>query len=163
MISTALRKERMHFSGVEVHLCRFTSSENRLVRYAPEIKQPLSQTSKKSLAKGFPPTPADGLMRVSEPLPIDGVEVILFSPIASGKWIAYYFTYLKYEVVARKYIHSTNWLERFNGQIKKGARYNRCALPSIDSALHLIGNIALNTTYLRKKIGDLTAGLRKVK
>ncbi|WP_373720633.1 transposase [Bacteroides heparinolyticus] len=85
------------------------------------------------------------------------------SKIASGKWIAYYFTYLKYEVVARKYIHSTNWLERFNGQIKKGARYNRCALPSIDSALHLIGNIALNTTYLRKKIGDLTAGLRKVK
>lgn len=73
-------EEGMHFSGVEVHLCRFTSSENRLVRYAPEIKQPLPQTSKKSLAKGFPPTPADGLMRVSEPLPIDGVEVILFSP-----------------------------------------------------------------------------------
>ncbi len=68
---------------------------------------------------------------------------------------------VKYDVVVRRYIHSTNWIERFNRQIKKGATY-KCALPSVDSALHLVGSIALNSSYLRRRIGDLIGGLKKL-
>ena len=58
-------------------------------------------------------------------------------------------------------IHSTNWIERFNRQIKKGATY-KCAFPSVDSALHLVGSIAINSSYLGKRIGDLIGGLKKL-
>lgn len=61
----------------------------------------------------------------------------------------------------RKYIHRSNWVVRFNRQIRNAARY-KTSLPSPESALHLVGGIAINTTYLGKKIGDLTVGLRKI-
>ena len=83
------------------------------------------------------------------------------SKIADGERIHYYFTYLKYDVVVRWYIHSTNWIERFNRQIKKGATY-KCDFPSVDSALHLVGSIALNSSYLGRRIGDLIGGLKKL-
>lgn len=83
------------------------------------------------------------------------------SKVAHGERIEYYFTHFSYDVRAPRNIHSTNWQERFNREIKKGARY-KCALLSIESALHLIGSIATNATYLRKRIGNLSAGLTKI-
>lgn len=93
-------------------------------------------------------------------MPVAGGHYPFLSKVAHGARIEYYFTYLKYDVRVRRYIHSTNWLERFNREIKKGARY-KCALLSVESALHIIGSIATNATYLRKRIGILSAGLTK--
>lgn len=90
-----------------------------------------------------------------------GWQYPFLKKIAYGERIEYYFTYLKYDVSVRKYIHSTNWVERFNREVKKAARY-KCALPSVESGLHLVSSIARNATYLKKRIGDLTAGLTKI-
>lgn len=81
--------------------------------------------------------------------------------IANGSRIRFYFTFLKYEITVRKYIHSTNWIERFNRNVKKGAYY-KCSFPSVESALYLVGGIASNATYLKRKIADLRRGLHKI-
>ena len=38
----------------------------------------------------------------------------------------------------------------------------KCAFPSVDSALHLVGSIAINSSYLGRQIGDLIGGLKKL-
>ena len=38
----------------------------------------------------------------------------------------------------------------------------KCAFPSVDSALHLVGSIAINSSYLGRRIGDLIGGLKKL-
>ncbi|MFC4665254.1 transposase, partial [Falsiporphyromonas endometrii] len=72
-----------------------------------------------------------------------------------------YFTYLDYAPEVRPFIYSTNWVERFNRQIKKAVSY-KAALPSVESALYLIGLVALNATYLHRKIGNLSVGLIEI-
>lgn len=151
-----------HFPGVEVQLCTIHLQRELSRKVRPRDKSAFNSDLNEVFSKeDSKRTPADGLeafkafaMRWKKQYPF-------LSRIAYGTRIRYYFTYLKYDVTIRKYIHSTNWLERFNREIKKGARY-KCALPSVDSALHLIGTISTNATYLRKRIGDLTAGLTKI-
>ena len=153
---------RRHFSGVDVQLCTVHLQRELTRKVRPRDKSAFTSDLSEVFSKeGSRRSPLDGLMsfrafsgRWSEHYPF-------LSKIAYGKRIEYYFTYLKYDVSVRRYIHSTNWLERFNREIKKGARY-KCALPSVESALHLVGSIATNATYLRKRIGDLSAGLTKI-
>ncbi|MDN4754107.1 IS256 family transposase [Porphyromonadaceae bacterium W3.11] len=152
---------REHFTEVEVQLCTVHLQREITRKIRPRDKSAIASDLQEVFSK-------DG----SRSSPLDGLESFknfafrwrksypFLTKIANGQRIEYYFTYLKYDVSVRKYIHSTNWIERFNRQVKKGARY-KCALPSVESALHLIGSIAINANYLKKRIGDLTLGLRK--
>lgn len=51
--------------------------------------------------------------------------------------IDYYFTYLKYPVVFRKMMYTTNWIESLNKQIKRTTKI-RGSFPNEDSALNLV-------------------------
>lgn len=70
-----------------------------------------------------------------------------------------YFTFLGYDYGARRYIYTTNWVERFNRKIKQATRY-KGALPRPDSPLYIIGSIAMRAEYLTRPIPALRNGLR---
>ena len=61
-----------------------------------------------------------------------------------------YFTYFKYNYRIRRMIYTTNWIERLNRDYRRVTRM-RGALPNIEAALVLLGNVAMEkTAYLRK-------------
>lgn len=153
---------QQHFSGVEVQLCTVHLQREIARKVRPKDKSAIASDLQEVFRKeDSSRSSIDGLASFRSVAERWSKSYPFLCKMAYGNRIEYYFTYLKYEVGVRKYIHSTNWIERFNRQIKKGARY-KCALPSVDSALHLIGSIGINATYLRKRIGDLTSGLRKI-
>ena len=62
-----------------------------------------------------------------------------------------YFTYLAFDRTIRSMIYSTNWIERLNRDYKRVLRM-RGALPNPDSAILLLGQVALSRkAYERKK------------
>lgn len=151
-----------HFPGVDVQLCTVHLQRELTRKVRPRDKSAFTSELKEVFGReGARRSPLEGLISFRAFVSRWSGHYPFLTKIAYGKRIEYYFTYLKYDVSVRRYIHSTNWLERFNREIKKGTRY-KCALPSVKSALHLIGSIATNATYLRKRIGDLTAGLTKI-
>lgn len=151
-----------HFSDVDVQLCTVHLQRELTRKIRPRDKPAFSEDLREVFSKeSSQRSPSDGLVSFRAFARRWGRQYPFLSKIAEGDRIEYYFTYLKYDVGVRKYIHSTNWVERFNREVKKGARY-KCALPSVEAALHLVGSIARNATYLRKRIGDLTAGLTKM-
>ena len=151
-----------HFSGVEVQLCSVHLQREICNRVRPKDKRAISSKLSEVFRKNDPKrTVEDGVKDFAKFAKEWHEHYPFLSKIADGERIHYYFTYLKYDVVVRRYIHSTNWIERFNRQIKKGATY-KCAFPSVDSALHLVGSIALNSSYLGRRIGDLIGGLKKL-
>lgn len=151
-----------HFSGVEVQLCTVHLQREICNRVRPKDKQAVSADLREVFRKNDSKrTPSDGILDFKEFAEKWKDSYPFLTKIAYGSRIEYYFSYLKYDVGVRKYIHSTNWLERFNRQIKKGATY-KCAFPSVDSALHLVGSVALNSSYLRVRIADLRGGLHKL-
>ena len=153
---------RQHFPGAEVQLCTVHLQRELTRRVRPRDKPAFTgELNEVFGCGGAGRTPQEGVMGFRAFAGRWENHYPFLSKVAHGARIGYYFTYLKYDVRVRRYIHSTNWLERFNREIKKGARY-KCALPSVQSALHLIGSIATNATYLRKRIGDLSAGLMKI-
>jgi len=61
----------------------------------------------------------------------------------------YYFSYLKFDHKIRRMIYTTNWIERFNKNIKRTTKI-RNSMPSIESVLTLISKVASeqnNNTY----------------
>lgn len=151
-----------HFKGVEVQLCTVHLQRELSRKVRPKDKSAFMSDLEEVFSKdGTRKSSEEGLLSFRDFSRKWSRSYPFLSKMAYGPRIEYYFTYLKYEVSARRYIHSTNWVERFNRQIKKAARY-KTSLPSPESALHLIGGIAINTTYLKKRIGDLTVGLRKI-
>lgn len=152
---------RRHFPGAEVQLCTVHLQRELTRKVRPRDKSAFTgELNEVFSCGGAGCSPQEGVMRFRAFAGRWENHYPFLSKVAHGARIEFYFTYLKYDVRVRRYIHSTNWLERFNREIKKGARY-KCALPSVQSALHLIGSIATNATYLRKRIGDLSAGLMK--
>lgn len=153
---------RQHFPGAEVQLCTVHLQRELTRKVRPRDKSAFTgELNEVFSCGGAGRTPQEGVMRFRAFAGRWENHYPFLANVAHGARIEYYFTYLKYDVRVRRYIHSTNWLERFNREIKKGARY-KCALPSVQSALHLIGSIATNATYLRKRIGDLSAGLMRI-
>lgn len=63
--------------------------------------------------------------------------------------LRYYFTYLNYHPAIRNMIYTTNWIERFNKDIKRTTKI-RNSMPSVESVLTLISKVAIEknlTTY----------------
>jgi len=55
----------------------------------------------------------------------------------------YYFTYLNFNPKIWRMIYTTNWIERFNKDIKRTTKI-RNSMPSIDSVLTLLSKVAMN-------------------
>ncbi len=62
-----------------------------------------------------------------------------------SKRIGYYFTYLKYQYSIQSMIYTTNWIERLNKEFKRIINI-RNSMPNPDSALALVGTIAIKMT-----------------
>jgi transposase-like protein len=56
----------------------------------------------------------------------------------------YYFTYLDFDRRVQSMLYTTNWIERLNKKFRRSLKI-RNALPSVESALVLIGKMAINT------------------
>jgi putative transposase len=56
----------------------------------------------------------------------------------------YYFTYLDYDRRIQSMIYTTNWIERLNKKFRRSLKI-RNALPSVESALLLLGKMAIDT------------------
>lgn len=61
------------------------------------------------------------------------------------KRLELYFTYLDYDYGIRKMIYTTNWIERLNKSFEKTIKV-RGSLPSVESALVLLGGVAMSRT-----------------
>jgi len=66
----------------------------------------------------------------------------------------YYFTYLQYDYRIQSMIYSTNWIERLNRDYKRVTRM-RGALPNSDSALLLLGHVAMTKEAYKWKVTSL--------
>lgn len=55
----------------------------------------------------------------------------------------YYFTYLDFNHKIRRMIYTTNWIERFNKDIKRTTKI-RNSMPSVNSVLTLLSKVAMN-------------------
>lgn len=84
----------------------------------------------------------------------------LYSKYQDNPRLIYYFTYLKYREYQQRFIHTTNWVERFNRNIKKATR-NKCQMPGPGEGIYLIGLLVRETTYLQRPISALVGGLKK--
>ncbi|MDZ7755226.1 IS256 family transposase [Rhodohalobacter sp.] len=56
----------------------------------------------------------------------------------------YYFTYLDFDRRIQSMIYTTNWIERLNKKFRRSLKI-RNALPSVESALLLLGKMAIDT------------------
>lgn len=70
-----------------------------------------------------------------------------------------YFTYILYAHHQRRYIHTTNWIERFNRKIKKAVK-NKSQMPDPYHGVYLIALVVQNSRHLRTRIPDLIGGLK---
>lgn len=75
--------------------------------------------------------------------------------------LIYYFTYILYAHHQRRYIHTTNWVERLNRRIKKAVK-NKSQMPDPYHGVYLIALVAKDSKYLRAKISNLMGGLREL-
>lgn len=57
--------------------------------------------------------------------------------------MSYYFTYLNFNFKIWRMIYTTNWIERFNKDIKRTTKI-RNSMPSVESCLTLLSKIAMN-------------------
>ena len=65
-----------------------------------------------------------------------------------------YFTYLEYDYRIQSMIYSTNWIERLNRDYKRVTRM-RGALPNPESAMLLLGYVAMNKSAYQWKVTNL--------
>jgi len=66
----------------------------------------------------------------------------------------FYFTYFKYDYRVRRMLYTTNWIERLNRDYRRVTRM-RGALPNVEAALLLLGNVAMEKTAYERKIPRL--------
>ena len=64
--------------------------------------------------------------------------------LADNEQMEYYFTYLDFDRRIQSMIYTTNWIERLNKKFRRSLKI-RNALPSIESALVLLGKMAIDT------------------
>jgi len=64
--------------------------------------------------------------------------------LAGDEDMEYYFTYLDFDRRIQSMIYTTNWIERLNKKFRRSLKI-RNALPSVESALILIGKMAIDT------------------
>lgn len=76
--------------------------------------------------------------------------------------LIYYFTYILYAHHQRRYIHTTNWVERLNRKFKKAVR-NKSQMPDPYHGVYLLALVARDATYLEHRIANLVGGLRMLK
>lgn len=149
------------FPGAEVQLCavHFMRQCEHLVKRSDraEFLSDLRACFDTGSALGGP---ADGLARYAA---------------ARGKWGAKYprlpavdaprtplhFTFLAYDYTVRRYLYTTNWVESFNRKIKRATRYKN-ALPQPESAIYIIGSLAMRAEYLSRPIPALQRGLPRI-
>lgn len=151
-----------HFPGVEVQLCTLHLRREIGKKLRPKDRAQVAQEIKEIFDNKSPNfSPQEGIRQFKEFAQRWGYAYPFLLRLANGSRLPYYFTFLKYEPRVRSYIHSTNWIERFNKEIKKGT-HSKGAFPSIASAIHLVASIARHASYLKIKIGNLTGGLKKL-
>lgn len=64
--------------------------------------------------------------------------------LAGNEDMEYYFTYLDFDRRIQSMIYTTNWIERLNKKFRRSLKI-RNALPSVESALLLLGKMAIDT------------------
>lgn len=64
--------------------------------------------------------------------------------LADNEDMEYYFTYLDFDRRIQSMIYTTNWIERLNKKFRRSLKI-RNALPSVESALLLLGKMAIDT------------------
>jgi putative transposase len=89
-------------------------------------------------------TREQGLARFNEFATRWGKKYRSIKRLAGSEEMDYYFTYLDFDRRIQSMIYTTNWIERLNKKFRRSLKI-RNALPSVGSALVLIGKMAIDT------------------
>ena len=150
-----------YFRGVEVQLCTVHAEREILNRVRTKDRQKIAEELKAVFATGNEQdSPEKGMKRFEAFCDRWSGDYKFLKVKREDPRTKYYFTYLAYHSAQRPYLHTTNWVERFNREIK-GASKRKAQYPTPESALNHITLIAMNATYLERKIGGLVGGLKK--
>lgn len=151
-----------YFHGVDVQLCTVHAEREILTRVRAKDRATISEELKgvfikTSDVRGH----KQGIEKYQAFCKKWGKSYPFLKNKADDARSRYLFTYLDYLPEQRSYIYTTNWVERFNRNIK-GSSKKKMQYPSPESALNHLSNIAMHADYLRRKIGPLKGGLRKI-
>ena len=151
-----------YFHGVDVQLCTVHAEREILNRVRSKDRVAVSEDLKGVFSKTSDvPGHEKGLEKFEVFCKKWGESYPFLKNKAKDPRSRYLFTYLDYLPEQRSYIYTTNWVERFNRNIK-GSSKKKMQYPSPESALNHLSNIAMHADYLRRKIGPLKGGLRKI-
>ena len=140
-IETVINK---HFKGTEVQLCA-VHLQRESIKYAkPEHKEEMAEDLKEVFAtNNRKDTPELGVQRWKDFCNKWGKYYPVFKRRADNERYRLYFTYLNYDYRVRKYIYSTNWVERLNKSYKRTTKM-RGALPNAEATILLLASVAMS-------------------
>lgn len=157
-IETAAQKS---YPGVDVQLCTVHLQRELGRKPRRSDKSELNDDFKRVFSsEGSYRTPEEGKDAFLAACKKWEEKYKLHSKYKDNPRLIYYFTYLKYSEYQQRFIHTTNWVERFNRDIKKATR-SKCQMPGPGEGVYLIGLVVRETKYLQRPISALVGGLRK--
>ena len=140
-IETVINK---HFKGTEVQLCAAHLQRESLKYAKPEHKEEMAEDLKEVFAtNNRKDTPELGVQRWKDFCNKWGKYYPVFKRRADNERYRLYFTYLNYDYRVRKYIYSTNWVERLNKSYKRTTKM-RGALPNAEATILLLASVAMS-------------------
>lgn len=147
-IDDAIAKEftKAKIQGCTVHLTRTIGSKVK----AGDKKEVAEDLSEVFLTEEKGDSPRKGWERFEAFCGKWAKRYPIIGKMAKDNHYQKFFTYLGYHRKIRRYIHTTNWIERLNRDYKRVLRM-RGAMPNPDSVIFLMGQVAIHKkAYLHK-------------
>ena len=133
-----------HFPGTEVQLCTVHLKRECVKIVKPAHKELMAEDLKEVFAtNNRKDTPELGIQRWKDFCNKWSKYYPVFKRRADNERYRLYFTYLNYDYRVRKYIYSTNWVERLNKSYKRTTKM-RGALPNAEATVLLVASVAMS-------------------
>jgi len=142
------------FSSANIQFCTTHLKRNVLNRVKSKDKDMIALELKEVFKTDDPQdSPQKGWQRWKEFIQKHSAKYKVLERMLEPRYY-YYFTYLKYDYRIRSMIYTTNWIERLNRDYRRATRM-RGAMPTVDSAITLLGAVAMDKTAFERKIPRL--------
>ncbi len=143
-----------HFSGTPHQFCTNHLKKNVLKNARNKDKQEIASELKDIFrTNDSSDTPEKGWQRWIKFIDKYGKKYPKLMKMKDTRY-RHYFTYLRYDYRIRNMIYTTNWIERLHKDYKRTIKM-RNSLPNPESAILLLGYVAMNKKAYNKKISIL--------
>ncbi len=133
-----------HFPCTDVQLCTVHLKRECLKIVKPAHKELISEDLKEVFATNNRNDTSElGIQRWKDFCNKWSKYYPVFKRRAENERYRLYFTYLNYDYRVRKYIYSTNWVERLNKSYKRTTKI-RGALPNAEATILLLASVAMS-------------------